>query len=175
MEIKRVGSQSFSKGPADWFTGSVRIDPLFEAPPPSENSDAAGEPAQVDSCSPDHSPLPERLSGSSSGVPARCIRGASVTFEPGARTAWHTHPLGQTLIVTSGLGWAQAEGGQVEEIRPGDVVWIPPGEKHWHGASPTTAMTHIAIQEALDGKVVEWMEHVSDEQYRAKQEGRIKI
>jgi quercetin dioxygenase-like cupin family protein len=130
MEIKRADSQSSSIGSSDWFTGTVRIDPLFEAP----------EPARV--------------------------RGASVTFEPGARTAWHTHPLGQTLIVTSGLGWAQHEGGAVAEIRPGDVVWFPPGEKHWHGASPTTAMTHIAIQEASDGKVVEWMEHVTDEQYR---------
>lgn len=100
--------------------------------------------------------------------PARA-RGASVTFEPGARTAWHTHPLGQTLIVTSGCGWAQSEGGPKEEIRPGDVVWCPPREKHWHGATPTTAMTHIAIQEALGGKVVEWMEKVSDEQYQAVQ------
>ncbi len=130
MEIKRCGSQPSGKGPADWFTGAVRIDPLFEAP----------EPARV--------------------------RGASVTFEPGARTAWHTHPLGQTLIVTAGCGLAQKWGGQVEEIRPGDVVQIAPGEKHWHGASPTSAMTHIAIQEALDGKVVEWLEHVSDQQYQ---------
>src|SRR5437870_4438953 len=125
-------SQSSTKGPADWFTGTVRIDPLFEPP----------EPARV--------------------------RGASVTFEPGARTAWHTHPLGQTLIVTSGLGWAQREGGPIQEIRPGDVVWFAPGEKHWHGATPTTAMTHIAIQEALNGKPVDWMEKVSDEQYQAK-------
>jgi quercetin dioxygenase-like cupin family protein len=131
MEIKRSGSQPSSKGPAEWFTGDVSIDPLFEAP----------EPARV--------------------------RGASVTFEPGARTAWHTHPLGQTLIVTSGLGWAQRWGGPIEEIRPGDVVWFPPGEKHWHGATPTAAMTHVAIQEALIGKVVEWMEHVSNEQYGA--------
>jgi quercetin dioxygenase-like cupin family protein len=131
MEIKRNGSQPSAKGPADYFTGSVRIDPLFQAPDPAR------------------------------------ARGASVTFEPGARTAWHTHPLGQTLIVTSGRGWAQAWGGPVEEIHPGDVVWFPPGEKHWHGATPTTAMTHIAIQEALDGKVVAWMEQVSDEQYRA--------
>jgi quercetin dioxygenase-like cupin family protein len=131
MEIKRNGSQASSEGPADYFTGSVRIDPLFQAP----------EPARV--------------------------RGASVTFDPGARTAWHTHPLGQTLIVTSGRGWMQAWGGPVEEIHPGDVVWFPPGEKHWHGAMPTTAMTHIAIQEALDGRVVDWMEHVSDEQHRA--------
>jgi quercetin dioxygenase-like cupin family protein len=129
MEIKRSGSQSSTKGPADWFTGTVRIDPLFESP----------EPARV--------------------------RGASVTFEPGARTAWHVHPLGQTLIVTSGLGWAQRWGGPIEEIRPGDVVWFAPGEKHWHGATPTTAMTHIAIQEALNGKPVDWMEKVSDEQY----------
>jgi len=131
MEIRRSGSQPSSKGPADWFTGLVRIDPLFEAP----------EPARV--------------------------RSASVTFEPGARTAWHTHPLGQTLIVTSGLGWTQCWGGPKEEIRPGDVIWCPPGVKHWHGATPTTAMSHIAIQEALDGKVVEWMEKVSDEHYRS--------
>src|SRR5437762_11545822 len=117
------------KGPADWFTGTVRIDPLFQA-----------------------------------NAPARTA-GASVTFEPGARSAWHTHPLGQTLIVTSGCGWAQRAGGPIEEIRPGDVVWFPPDEKHWHGATPTAAMTHIAIQEALEGKVVEWMEKVSDEQY----------
>src|SRR5512141_1200375 len=97
--------------------------------------------------------------------PAR-VAGAQVTFEPGARTAWHTHPLGQTLIVTFGLGWAQREGGSVEEIRPGDVVWFPPGEKHWHGASPATAMTHIAIQESLNGKAVDWLEHVTDAQYR---------
>lgn len=129
MEVKRVGSRASDKGPADWFTGKVQIDPLFEAP----------EPARV-----------------------RC---ASVTFEPGARTAWHTHPLGQTLIVTFGVGWAQREGGPIEEIRSGDVVWFAPNEKHWHGATPTTAMMHIAIQEALEGKVVEWMEHVSDEQY----------
>ncbi len=129
MNITRNGSQPSGKGPAEWFTGAVRIDPLFEAT----------EPARV--------------------------RGASVTFEPGARTAWHTHPLGQTLIVTAGCGWAQREGGPVEEIRPGDVVWFPPGEKHWHGATATTAMTHIAIQEALDGKAVTWMEHVSDDQY----------
>lgn len=130
MEIKRSGSQPSTKGSADWFTGTVRVDPLFEAP-----------------------------------APAR-VRGASVTFEPGARTNWHTHPLGQTLIVTAGCGRAQREGGPVEEIRPGDVVWIPPGEKHWHGAAPTTAMTHLAVQEALDGKAVDWMEKVSDEQYR---------
>jgi quercetin dioxygenase-like cupin family protein len=137
MEIKRSRSQASTKGPTDWFTGTVRIDPLFETP---ELSTASLRPARM-----------------------RC---SSVTFEPGARTAWHTHPLGQTLIVTSGLGWAQREGSPVEEIRPGDVVWFPPNEKHWHGATPTTAMTHIAIQEALDGKVVEWMEKVSDEQYR---------
>ena len=130
MDIKRVGTQPSAKGPADWFTGTVRIDPLFQAPDPA------------------------------------LVQGASVTFEPGARTAWHTHPLGQTLIVTAGCGWAQRWGGPIEEIRPGDVVWFPPGEKHWHGATPTTAMTHIAIQEKLDGKVVDWMEQVSDEQYR---------
>ncbi|MCM2397453.1 cupin domain-containing protein [Rhizobium sp. S95] len=132
MDIMRVGTRPSGKGPADWFTGTVRIDPLFQAQ----------EPARV--------------------------AGASVTFEPGARTAWHTHPLGQTLIVVSGLGLVQREGGAVEEIRPGDVIWFPPGEKHWHGASATVAMTHIAIQEALDGKVVDWMEHVSDEQYAAR-------
>jgi quercetin dioxygenase-like cupin family protein len=131
MEIKRVGSEKSMKGSADWFTGAVRIDPLFQGK----------EPARV--------------------------AGACVTFEPGARTAWHTHPLGQTLIVTSGCGWAQREGGPIEEIRPGDVVWFPPGEKHWHGATPTTAMTHIAIQEALNGKPVDWLEHVSDQQYHA--------
>jgi quercetin dioxygenase-like cupin family protein len=130
MEIKRSGSQPSSKGNADWFTGTVRVDPLFEAP-----------------------------------APAR-VRGASVTFEPGARTNWHTHPLGQTLVVTAGCGRAQREGGPVEELRPGDVVWIPPGEKHWHGAAPTTAMTHFAIQESLDGKAVDWLEKVTDEQYR---------
>ena len=132
MKIQRVDSRSPNKGSAEWFTGAVKIDPLFESP----------EPARV--------------------------RGASVTFEPGARTAWHTHPLGQTLIVTSGLGWAQSEGGEVQELRPGDVVWFRPNEKHWHGASPTSAMTHIAIQEALDGKVVEWMEKVTDQQYQRK-------
>jgi quercetin dioxygenase-like cupin family protein len=130
MDVKRVGTQPSSKGPADWFTGTVRIDPLFQAT-----------------------------------APARAA-GASVTFEPGARTAWHTHPLGQTLIVTAGCGLAQRWGGPVEQIRPGDVVWFPPGEKHWHGAAPTTAMTHIALQEALNGKVVDWMEHVSDAEYR---------
>jgi quercetin dioxygenase-like cupin family protein len=130
MEIKRSGSQPSRKGPADWFTGAVRIDPLFQA-----------------------------------SAPARAA-GASVTFEPGARTAWHTHPLGQTLIVTAGCGWVQREGGPVEELHPGDVVWFAPGEKHWHGATPTTALTHIAIQAQLDGKMVDWLEHVSDEQYR---------
>jgi len=130
MDIKRVGSRPSGKGPAEWFTGSVRIDPLFQ-----------GE------------------------APAR-VAGASVTFEPGARTAWHTHPLGQTLIVVSGMGWAQREGGPVEEIRPGDVVWFSPGERHWHGATATTGMTHIAIQEGLDGKVVEWMEQVSEGEYK---------
>jgi quercetin dioxygenase-like cupin family protein len=128
MDIKRSGSQPSGKGPAEYFTGIVRIDPLFQAP----------EPARV--------------------------RGASVTFEPGARTAWHTHPLGQTLIVTFGCGWAQRWGGPIEEIRSGAVVWFPPGEKHWHGA---TAMTHIAIQEHLDGKTADWLEKVSDEQYQA--------
>lgn len=129
MEIKRAGSQPSAKGPADWFTGTVRIDPLF----------SAAEPALV--------------------------AGASVTFEPGARTAWHTHPLGQTLIVTAGAGRVRREGGAIEDVRPGDVVWFAPNEKHWHGAAPTTAMTHIAIQEKKDGKVVEWMELVTDEQY----------
>ena len=129
MDIKRVGSQLSAKGPADWFTGAVRIDPLIHAPDPAR------------------------------------LQGACVTFEPGARTAWHTHPLGQTLVVTSGTGRAQRDGGPIEEIRPGDVVWFAPGEKHWHGASPTMAMTHIALQERLDGKVVDWMEQVSDEQY----------
>jgi quercetin dioxygenase-like cupin family protein len=129
MQITRIGSQPSSKGPAEWFTGLVRIDPLFAATAPARTA------------------------------------AASVTFEPGARTAWHTHPLGQTLIVTAGAGRAQREGGPIEEIRPGDVVQFAPGEKHWHGAAPTTAMTHIAIHEALDGKVVEWMEKVSDEQY----------
>ena len=129
MEIKLNGTQVPMKGPADWFTGRVRVEPLFQAP----------EPARV--------------------------QGASVTFEPGARTAWHTHPLGQTLIVTAGVGWVQRVGGAVEEIRPGDVVWFSPGEKHWHGATATTSMTHIAVQEKLDGKVVDWMEQVSDDEY----------
>jgi quercetin dioxygenase-like cupin family protein len=130
MEISRSGSQPSRKGPTDYFTGTVRLDPLFQAADPAR------------------------------------VSGASVTFEPGARTAWHTHPLGQTLIVTSGCGRAQREGGPVEEVRPGDVVWFSPGEKHWHGAAPTTAMTHIAIQEALNGTVVDWLEKVTDEQYR---------
>ena len=130
MDIKRSGSQLSRKGPPEWFTGLVRIDPLFQSP-----------------------------------QPARAGAG-SVTFEPGARTAWHTHPLGQTLIITSGLGWVQREGGPIEEVRAGDVVWFPPGLKHWHGATPTTAMTHIAVQELVDGKNVDWMEKVSDEQYR---------
>ena len=130
MEITRAGSQPSGKGPTDWFTGMVRIDPLIQT-----------------------------------AAPAR-VGGAAVTFEPGARTAWHTHPLGQTLIVTGGCGRAQRWGDAIEEIRPGDVVWFPPHEKHWHGATAKTAMTHIAIQEALDGKFVEWMEQVTDEQYR---------
>lgn len=130
MDIKRSGSQPSGKGLAEYFTGTVRIDPLFQAP-----------------------------------NPARAV-GASVTFEPGARTAWHSHPLGQTLIVTAGSGRAQRWGGPIEEIRPGDVIWFSPGEKHWHGATANTAMTHIAIHEQLDGKTVEWMEKVSDEQYQ---------
>lgn len=129
MDIKRSGSRPSGTGPAEYFTGTVRVDPLFEA-----------------------------------NAPARA-RGSSVTFEPGARTAWHTHPLGQTLIVTAGCGRAQRWGGPIEEIRPGDVIWFPPGEKHWHGAAPTTAVTHIAIQEHLDGRTVDWMEKVSDRQY----------
>jgi quercetin dioxygenase-like cupin family protein len=133
MHLIRNGTQASAKGPADYFTGHVRIDPLFNAP----------EPARV-GC-------------------------ASVTFEPGARSAWHIHPLGQILIVTVGCGWTQCEGGQVEVIRAGDVIWCPPGHRHWHGATPTTAMTHIAVQEYLDGKAVEWMEHVTDEQYLAGQ------
>lgn len=130
MEIKRNGSRPSGTGPAEYFTGAVRVDPLFDAPDPAR------------------------------------VRGAHVTFEPGARTAWHTHPLGQTLIVTSGLGWVQREGGQIEEIRPGDVVWFAPGEKHWHGASANTAMSHIAIQEALNGSPVTWLEKVSEAQYQ---------
>ena len=131
MDIKRNGSQASAKGPAEYFTGTVRLDAPFKAT-----------------------------------APAR-VSGATVTFEPGARTAWHMHPLGQTLIVTFGCGRVQREGGPVEEFRAGDIVWFPPGEKHWHGAAPDTAMSHIAIAEALDGKVVDWMEKVSDEQYRA--------
>ena len=130
MKITKIGTQPSQKGPEDWFTGSVRIDPLF----------AAND--------------------------ARRAASALVTFEPGARTAWHTHPLGQTLLVTAGFGWVQKEGGPVEEIRPGDVVWFEPNEKHWHGATATTGLSHIAIQENLDGKVVEWMEKVSDEEYQ---------
>jgi quercetin dioxygenase-like cupin family protein len=131
MEIQRIGSQPSGKGPAEWFTGAVRIDSRFQR-----------------------------------SNPAR-IGGAIVTFEPGARTAWHTHPLGQTLIVTGGAGWVQQRGGPIQDIRPGDVVRIPPGQKHWHGATATTGMTHIAIQEHLDGKPVDWLEMVSDAQYGA--------
>jgi quercetin dioxygenase-like cupin family protein len=130
IQITRLGSQPSNKGPADWFTGAVRIDPLFQ---PKDNARTAA---------------------------------ASVTFEPGARTAWHTHPLGQTLIVTAGIGWAQRAGGPIEEIRAGDIVWFPAGLKHWHGATPTNAMTHLAIQEQVNGKAVDWLEKVSDEQYR---------
>jgi quercetin dioxygenase-like cupin family protein len=130
MEIKRAGSQASTRGPSDWFTGTVRIDPLHAAPDPAR------------------------------------VQCACVTFEPGALTAWHTHPLGQTLVVISGCGRARRWEGPIEEIRPGDVVWFAPGEKHWHGAAPTTAVTHIAIQERLDGKAVDWLEHVSDEQYQ---------
>jgi quercetin dioxygenase-like cupin family protein len=130
MEIKRAGSQPSGKGPEEYFTGTVRIDPLFSPPDPAR------------------------------------VAGALVTFEPGARTAWHTHPLGQTLIVMTGLGRVQREGGPIEEIRPGDVVWFEPGEKHWHGATASTAMSHIAIQEKLNDSPVDWMEHVSDEQYQ---------
>ena len=132
MKIKRNGTQASVQGPADWFIGTVRIDPLFIT---------AEDPARA--------------------------TGASVTFEPGARTAWHTHPVGQTLIVTAGCGRVQKEGGPVEEIRPGDVVWFTPGEKHWHGGAPDTAMTHIAVQETLDGNSVTWLEHVSDGQYNS--------
>src|SRR5579864_7470465 len=130
MEINRAGTQASAKGPADWFTGTVRVDPLFQAPDPA------------------------------------LVSGASVTFEPGARTAWHTHPFGQTLIVTSGCGWVQRDGGKKEEIHPGDVVYFEPNEKHWHGATATTAMSHIAVQEKLNGSPVDWMEHVTDEQYK---------
>jgi quercetin dioxygenase-like cupin family protein len=156
MEIKRVGSQPSTKGSAEYFTETVRIDPLFEA----REYFVAGD-RRID-----REAAGEAASDRAITSQPADVRGASVTFEPGARTAWHTHPLGQTLIVMAGCGRAQREGGPVEEIRPGDVVWFAPGEKHWHGATPTTAMTHIAIQEALDGKPVEWMEHVSDEQYR---------
>jgi quercetin dioxygenase-like cupin family protein len=129
VQIIRNGSRPSGRGPSDWFTGSVRLDPAFDSP-----------------------------------EPARAV-GAWVTFEPGARTAWHTHPLGQTLIVTAGCGWVQRQDGPIEEIRPGDVVWFEPGEKHWHGATATTAMTHLAIQEKRDGKAVDWLEHVTDEEY----------
>jgi quercetin dioxygenase-like cupin family protein len=131
MEIKRSGSQPSKKGPSDWFTGNVRIDPLVDVPEPAH------------------------------------LLASSVTFEPGARTAWHTHPLGQTLIVTAGCGLVQTRGGPAEMIRPGDVIWTPPGIKHWHGAMPETAMTHIAIVEKLNGKAVDWLEHVSDEEYQS--------
>jgi quercetin dioxygenase-like cupin family protein len=130
MEILRAGSRPSGRGPADWFTGTVRVDPLF-------------------------GPDPDRVAG------------ALVTFEPGARTAWHTHPLGQTLFVTAGCGWVQREGGPIEEIRPGDVVWFPAGGKHWHGAAATTAMSHIAVTERLNGSVVDWLEPVSEAQYGA--------
>jgi quercetin dioxygenase-like cupin family protein len=129
MDISRAGSRASAKGPEAWFTGTVRIDPLFNP------------------------------------FDAERVQGAQVTFEPGARTAWHTHPLGQTLLVVSGLGRVQREGGPVEEIRPGDVVWFAPGERHWHGAAPDVAMTHIALQEVKDGKVVDWLEHVTDSEY----------
>ena len=132
MDIKRAGTQTSTRGSSDWFTGAVRIDPLFTAPDPAS------------------------------------VAGASVTFEPGARTVWHTHPLGQTLIVTAGCGLAQREGGPVQTIRPGDVVWFAPDEKHWHGAAPTTGMTHIAIQQRLNGTVVTWLEPVTDGEYAAQ-------
>ena len=135
MELKRAGSRPSQAGPAEWFTGSVRVEPLNTAP-----------------------------------APAR-VACASVTFEPGARTVWHTHPLGQTLVVTDGLGWAQLEGEPIVEIRPGDVIWFPPGQKHWHGGAATTGVTHIAIQEALDGKAADWMEHVTDAEYGAGPQG----
>ena len=130
MDIQRAGSQASFQGPEDWFTGSVRIDPILNAKDPSK------------------------------------VGAANVTFEPGARTAWHTHPLGQHLLITSGLGWVQEEGGEIQEVRPGDVVWFPPDVKHWHGASDKTAMTHIAIQESQNGSPVDWLEHVSDAQYK---------
>ena len=129
MKITRGNSQASRKGPAEYFTGTVRVDSPFSAPPPAR------------------------------------VSGGTVTFEPGARTAWHTHPLGQTIIITAGCGWVQVEGGSKEEVRPGDIVWFPPGIRHWHGATATQGMTHIAIAEALDGKVVDWMEKVSDDQY----------
>ncbi|NTE47382.1 cupin domain-containing protein [Agrobacterium pusense] len=129
MEILRAGTRASATGPAAWFTGTVRIDPLFNP------------------------------------FDAERVQGAQVTFEPGAQTAWHTHPLGQTLIVVSGLGRAQRDGGPVEEIRPGDIVWFAPGERHWHGAAPDVAMTHIALQEVKDGKVVDWLEQVTDDEY----------
>ncbi len=132
MDIKRSGTEPSRQGPAEYFTGRVRIDPLFDAPDPAR------------------------------------VRSAKVTFEPGARTAWHRHPLGQILIVVSGTGLAQRWGEPIEEIRPGDVIWFPPNEKHWHGAAPTSSLTHIAIQEAIDGSAVEWMEHVSDQQYKER-------
>ncbi len=132
MEIRRIGSQPSDKGSAEYFTGAVRIDPLFSPPDPAR------------------------------------VAMALVTFEPGARTAWHTHPLGQTLIVTSGCGWAQREGGPIETVHPGDVVWFAPGEKHWHGATATTAMSHVAIQEKLDGRAVDWLEPVSDDEYQPR-------
>ena len=135
MELKRNGTQASAKGPAEYFTGTVRVDPLFTSTAPARTSAAV------------------------------------VTFEPGARSNWHTHPLGQTLVVTAGFGCVQSWGGPIRVIRPGDVVWCPPGEKHWHGAMPSTAMTHIAIQEELNGKVVDWMERVTDDQYNAQQEG----
>jgi quercetin dioxygenase-like cupin family protein len=133
VQITRPGATPSGKGPPEWFTGAVRVDPLF-------------------------GPDPDRVAGS------------LVTFEPGARTAWHTHPLGQTLVVTAGLGWVQHEGGPIEEIRPGDVVWIPPDERHWHGASPTTAMSHIAIQEKRNGMAVTWQEHVTESQYLSRKD-----
>lgn len=136
MDIKRSGSQPSTKGNPDWFSGTVRIDPLFQAPSPAR------------------------------------VAAAKVTFDPGARTAWHTHPLGQTLIVTDGAGRVQREGSPIEEIRPGDIVWFAPNEKHWHGASPTTPLTHIAVQESLDGKNVAWMEKVTDEQYQGAARAR---
>ncbi len=131
MDIKHPGDTPSTAGPAEWFTGRVRIDPIASPPEPAR------------------------------------MAAAHVTFEPGARTAWHTHPLGQTLIVTAGAGWAQREGASVERIHPGDVVWFPPGERHWHGATATTGMTHIAIQERLDGSAVTWLEHVSEKEYSA--------